>query len=1088
MKKFIFSAIGVIIVIAFLVSIFKSCDTPFYQIYDVNYNVETKTITWRDDSDAKSWTITINGEEHKVKSKSFSYDAGTSSFTISIEANDASDEVYGYSSTFNYLETVTGLRVENGCLVWNRVQGAGYYNIYDASTGNYLNTVYECSYMLSPGSFNLYVMPASDQNYFCYESEAISGAILASPTTLTYRNGVFEWDIVYGADYYEIKINDKTFVSNTNSYAYTGNKEDLNISVAAGSNQASAYVSAPLTQTCYYLTPITTFSFNEQGALVWPQVNNATAYNININGQAYGTVSSPSFTDIALDTAYTIIVTPTNNFSYTDEPVPYTFEKLSPVANIAFANGLITWDANPRAASYEVMVNEKSYVSNTNSYNIGNIEESITIQVYARGTVENSRSYMSLTASYTYIPRVENLRIEDGVLVWNASEGASGYKIIYSNGSEASVSEARFDQISPNQQYVLKVRPLANTQNYFTYDSAEFTFTILAAPTITYQQGVFRWNGTSDAKGYAFRVVDPNGQVIIENLTQEQFTKRYEFNMPGKYAVSVKLVANPGNNVYDSQYSTPINVTQLEDVKGHQVINNVDSTATVQITANAVNSASGYKITVNGTEVSSSNSNTFSLDLLSLSHDNTEVTFKIAIKAIGNISSNNVVLDSKNYYEFNLVRLATPQNVAVTGNKVTWNNVSNANKYILYIDGARYECSTTEYTFTNLSEGNHKIKVQAINSNSQTYIPSRYSNEVEVTKLPKPANVRLDNAGTDIVLKWDAIDGAYGYQLQIGISDSEPSDRTSYVLTKHTSKLQGGEGKQVTVYAKGNGANILDSEPSTTITVAKLNAPQNLAVSGDNITWSPAEVDGIMATSYILYIDGIEYPVTGTSFSTENFPEGVHTVAVVAVGSISNNHYTINSDKSGSIYATKFAQVTNVQASGKSYTWDPIAGAEYRVTVDGTVYTTAQPSFEVNFTTAGEHTVTIQAYSKGSNTISSTPTVITQQVSAVRTPTFISNTTELTDYSFTYSQVGDTLTITAKAPSDVVAVGYEFKIEGVVYKNTIGSHTYHITDSYEGCEYKITVRFTADGFGSDGVYYINSATSQDVIFTYSKLN
>ena len=92
MKKFILSAIGAIIVISCLVSIFKSCDTPSYRIYDVNYNVETKTITWQDDSDAKSWTITINGEEHEVKTKSFFYDAGTSSFTVSISANDASDK------------------------------------------------------------------------------------------------------------------------------------------------------------------------------------------------------------------------------------------------------------------------------------------------------------------------------------------------------------------------------------------------------------------------------------------------------------------------------------------------------------------------------------------------------------------------------------------------------------------------------------------------------------------------------------------------------------------------------------------------------------------------------------------------------------------------------------------------------------------------------------------------------------------------------------------------------------------------------------------------------------------------------------
>ena len=529
-----------------------------------------------------------------------------------------------------------------------------------------------------------------------------------------------------------------------------------------------------------------------------------------------------------------------------------------------------------------------------------------------------------------------------------------------------------------------------------------------------------------------------------------------------------------------------MNVTQLADVTGHTVINDISSTAYVQIIANAVADASAYMVSVNGSEISTPTTNTFSIDLLSLSTDNTETSFTIAIKAIGAITSNNIILDSKNEYIFTLTRLATPQNVVINGNKISWSSVNNANKYIISIDGNRYECTTSEHTLTALTAGQHKVTVQAINSDSQTFVPSRYSNDLTITKLQAPQNVRLDNAGAGLVIKWDAITGSEGYQLKIGNATSQPITQTSYNISTHASSLNGGEGTQITVYAMGNGADVIGSDPSATITIARLNAPTGLSVSGDNITWNPSEVDGIGATSYILYIDGVEYPVSGTSYSTSNLTAGSHNIQVVAKGSIGNQHYTIDSPKSGAITVTKLAEVTNITTNGKSYSWDPVGGAEYRVVIDGTEYFTTQPTISVEFTTAGAHTVSIQAYSKQNNAVASTPVTFTQQVSAISTPKFASgkDPSALDDYTFTFVQTGDVVTLYAKANSSVIAVGYEFYIEGIKYTPANGIQNYEIRDSYDGCEYTIKMKFTANGFGTDGVYYIDSAISTDVTYVY----
>ena len=1087
MKKILICAVALIALLISVPMIFSSCaaDEPHYYLSDIRYDPEAKLLTWSDNTDATRWTININGVEYTTSSRQLSYDAGTSSFWVTVSTKDATEN-RSNSDSFTYLETVQNLKVENGKLTWNYVSGADYYEIYN--NGSYVTSVTDCSYQIQPGAFNLCVKPASNQfKYFCYRSESIEGVVLSTPSNLTYQNGEFRWDSVTGADHYKIEINGKEYTTTNCYYTYNGNKQDISISLSAGANAEGSYVSAPLETVCHYLTPITNFYFNEQGEIVWPVVDNAGGYAVNLNGQDVQTSGSNFYSDIALDTVYTIKVTPLGGFSYTDEPIAYTFEKLSMVEGVSFADGVVSWNTHQRAKAYEVVVNGEVYTSNTTTYSLGSPTENLEIQVFAIGQTENSRSFMAETKSYTYIPKVSNIRIDDGNLVWDASEGASAYTIKFSTGNVQTTQETSFTNIIPNQQYVVKIRPEAALESYYTYDSAEFTFTILEAPYVTYQQGVFRWNGTNDASGYAFKVVTPAGETVIENISGDQVTKSYNFTTPGKYTVEVKAIASPQNeNVYDSKYSATINVTQLADVSGHQVINDINSTSYVQITANAVAEASGYKVFINGSEVSSPSNNTFSIDLLSLSADNTETTFKIAIKAIGSVSSNNVILDSKGFYEFNLTRLATPQNVVINGNKISWNSVNNANKYLIFIDGKYFECTSSEYTITALSEGEHKATVQAINSNSQTFIPSRHSSELKITKLQKPANVRLDNGGTSLIIKWDMVTGSEGYQLQIGNSSSDPIKQTSYNISTHASALNGGEGTQITVYAMGNGSNIINSEPSATITIARLNSPTGLSISGDNITWNPSEVDGIGATSYILYIDGTPYPVSGTSYSTSELTEGTHSVQVVAVGGISDQRYTIDSPRSGAITVTKFAPVSNVTTSGSSYSWDPVNGAEYRVNIDGVDYFTTQPSIEVSFDTVGTHTVTIQAYSKQNNTVASTPVVISQQVSAISTPKYNKDVdpSSLANFDFTLVKNGDTLTLHAKADSSIVSVGYEFYVEGIRYTNTTGIHNYEIRDSYDGCEYTIKMKYTAKGFGADGIYYVDSAFSQDVIFVY----
>lgn len=1244
MKKVLRVIITLAVVLIAIPALFTMCeDNVRYSIGDITYDPETNLISWYDNSGANKWLISVNGQkEQKIGAPQYSYDANESTFSVRIEGlfkKQGHEKNPVAFVTFHYLDTVSGLKVEDGAVKWDPVPGATGYDVYN--NGDHVTTTSDCYYTIPSGSFNIYVKPTMNGYYYCYPSETVSGAVLAAPQNLRYENGVFKWDAVTNADYYQLKINGQSFTTSDTSYQYDPTGSDIEIEISAGSNAENSYVSAPLKLTCYYLpavrdfsfsetgdliwseipnadgynvtingvetqyltspcltgiipdtsytvtviptaylyytedaipytfeqlspvtgvtidhaevhwdtheravrydvvingetfstdttslklsedqigeeitvqvyavgsgensrsytavsqtfvylTPITTYSFDQNGSLVWPAVNGATQYMVILNDMETQVVTEPVFSNIQLDTQYTVKVVPQCDHSYSVEPEPYTFEKLSPVNNINFAEGKITWDTHSRAESYEVIVNGDVKTTTENFLTLGNVKHSVTIEVFAKGTLPNSRSFTSTKDTYTYLPEVTNIRVEDGILKWSESQGAFGYQLTLSNGSIINVDTNQYSAIIPNQQYVVKIMPVNTTIKSFSYQSAEFIFSILAAPTVTYQQGVFRWQGTNDASGYIFRVTLPDGTVLDESLPHNQFIKQYNFSTPGKYTVSVKLVAKPEiDNLYDSAFSAPVSVIQLNNVTGHDVINNNQSTQSVQIRVNPVEYACGYKVYVNGQEVANTDTDTCMIDLLSLSTDDRETTFTVEIRAIGKTTANEVILDSINTYSFNLVRLATPTGLSISGTTVSWNSVSNAAKYIVFVDGVGYETTTSQYQLTNLSEGNHTITVQAINLDSDLYMPSRHSLALNVQKLAAPADVRIEPAGNELVLKWSQVTGASNYQIKIGSNISDPVRATSYPVSQHANALGAGEGVQVSVYAKGNGSNIIDSEPSITITIAKLNAPTNLGVSGDNIVWNPSEVDNIGATAYELYLNGKVYNTSGTSFPTADIPAGTYAAYVKAIG---NKTTTIDSPNSGSVYITKLATITNVQATegGKVYTWDVVPGAtSYRVTVDGVEYYVNEPKFEVNFTEAKTYNISIRAISTAPNTIQGDAYTISQQVRALLTPTYVADAdvNNMADNTYTVVNNGSSFTIVAKA-SGTMPVSYEFYVEGISEIDPDGSYDYVIAGAYEGMPFVIAVKFKYSGFGADGVYYIDSAMSAETTVIYSAI-
>ncbi len=1065
----------------------------YYYISDIVYDPVQKKLDWIDSSDANSWIVYINGDKQQTNASEYYYDAQDQDFTFSIEGLHASegDEANPTASgTMKYLATPTNLRIQNGALCWNPVPGAQNYYVYNF--GDYLTSTNQTSAQIPAGSFSFSVKATlSDSYYYSYESSPITGTILLPPTNLRYEDGIIRWDYT-GTDveFFTVTIDgNKKYQTNETKLEYNGNKSDFSVSVTACAAGEGSYDSEPVFDTCSYLKPITEFAFDESGNLTWNAVDKAEHYTIELNGTTKittGTICG----DLELDTPYTIKVVPTaSGMCYTGEPIEYNFEKLSPITNVKFnsQDNTITWDQHLRATSYELVVNGATFTTQDPRYTIGRTEENISIKVYAKGELENSKSFFATETNYTYMGNLGAPTIIDGKLVWNSSDTATRYVVTFADGTYKETNVAEFTGFAKGVQHTVTITSYGENEYYFSYPSAAFTFRVLVAPTLSFSQNDIIWNSNEEASGYEVKVLKDGEDYASKTLGATTPAYRDTYSAVGKYEVFVKSTSSV-EGTFDSEYSPAFEVVRLAAPTGHKILNDINKTDHLYLSVDQVNGAQGYAVSVNGSLILDRvNTTSFDLDLLSLVDNDDEVNFNIGIKSLGsNASSSPVYLDSAAEYTFVVTRLATPQNITISGKTVTWGMVKNASKYIVAVNGTRYISATNSYTLPSIGEGTTSIIVYAI-SDSTNVMNSRPSNELKVKKLPKVTGIDIIESNGDVRLAWTAVDGATSYTVKIGTNEYN-ANTTALSVTSYLSSITEGSGAMIVVYAKGDGVTTIDSEPSDTITISRFRRPANIKVNGGNITWDECSINGVVASNYLLQITGTsgsgDFSCTGTSYSTAELAPGTYNVRVKALG---DKKSTLDSEFSSSIQVIKLASVGNLrtEAGSNKLIWDAVVGAEeYIVRIDGIEFITRATEYEFKADKTGAYNVEVYPRSNAVNTINGTAVTKQITVQALATPQ-LAETLEA-PATFTITQSGANFTVTINAPAEQLPTGtvtYTVFVSGI--RNNLGAgNIYNGTMELDNFEYKIKVQYNVSCFGADGTFYIKSNESREVSVSY----
>ena len=438
----------------------------------------------------------------------------------------------------------------------------------------------------------------------------------------------------------------------------------------------------------------------ESNVISWEKVENADQYEVHINGTLVDTVEETTYTiTISSYGNYTVTVKAvdstntyqTSDFSNSCIYVIVKQEKLaSPV--IKLTGSIIYWDKIQNASGYEIYINDKKVANAVNeTYSLDYLEVgTYKIKILAYSTSSNySKSYYSneiiydKTSEYLTISEVKNI----------IDMNPNGCDVSFV-GRVVGFDSLGFAHVGDETGiiYVRAKHDLLQVGNIISVKGTGFVY-----------------KGSSSRPEYTRQIKEDdivitrydspfiNVKDFVELSNEDLLNKNINASFHGNSAIISGFV-ECGNSKYEFY---------LNDESGNHI-------------ASIHHYSMNFQNNMNDSSV-----NKF------LELDGQYVTLKGIIYRF-NTSSNLWTIQCINYEDDLVVhnnKLSKPT-ISYSNNLIEWEFVNNATNYHIYVDGDYYNETTTNYFDTSiLDDGEHKIKIKAINQ-SGDYFDSDFSNEI----------------------------------------------------------------------------------------------------------------------------------------------------------------------------------------------------------------------------------------------------------------------------------------------------------------------------------------------------------------------
>ncbi|MFJ2046234.1 hypothetical protein ACIOBL_21750 [Paenibacillus taichungensis] len=770
--------------------------------------------------------------------------------------------------------------------------------------------------------------------------------------------------------------------------------------------------------------------------LKWQHAQQAVQYEIEENGVVKGPYYGTTFGSNSLlpDTLYSYRVRALNSIGTSDWSPMYEIKTLlqQPVVSASSQEGknIIQWNAVDQADHYQLKIDDETPIElgNVTSYEHEDLAANSSHTYTLKALSSNNESDWSKTITQLVVPdSVSGLKVTEATfnkvaLSWTAVKGATGYDLEI-DGNIVAVTGTTYSKtgLIPNTEHTFRLRP-KNTGGAGSWSDLLTVSTQLSTPVLksspSQEEIILVWPSIEGATSYE---VEADG-VIAGIVVDPTFT--HIGLTPGTaHKYRVRALTDTNTSAWTailSQNTLPGSVAGL-------TVNSVTNTA-IALKWTTVTGATGYDLEIDGTVVAVTGVAYTKSGLAA----NTDHTFRIRSKNAAGVGAWSDLISGTTLLNTPVLKAASEE----TTINLTWAEIADATKYEVEADGVVVgTVSEPSYTHSSLLAGTaHKYRVRALtdtNTSAWTAILTQSTLPTSVTGLTINT---VTNAA--IALKWNAVTGATGYDLEIDgavVSTTATAYNKSGLTanTDHTFRIRSKNAAGVGTWS--------DLISGTT----QLNTPVLKATSEEtaiNLTW--AEIADAM--KYEVEADGVVVAtVNEPSYTHSGLLAGTaHKYRVRALTDTNVSAWTgilTQSTIPASVSGLTISSVTNAAIALK---WNTVTGATgYDLEIDGTVVAVTGVAYTKSGLAANtDHSFRIRSKNAaGVGTWSDLISGTTQ----LNTPV-LKVASEETAINLTWAEITD-------------AMKYEVEADGVVVA-TVNNSSYTHSSLLAGTAHKYRVR------------------------------
>ncbi|URZ17432.1 fibronectin type III domain-containing protein [Clostridium felsineum] len=603
------------------------------------------------------------------------------------------------------------------------------------------------------------------------------------------------WGAVTGATGYDVEV-DGTVVdagSNTN-YQVNNLTPGTNhvFRIRAKTGEGTGEWSVPInkaTLSIIAIKDVTVETTSSSIKLNWNKVDGATGYDVEVDGTVVdnGNNTSYEFTNVEEGVTHTFRIRAKIDNGAGDWSMPISRTILSKLSSsditVASTDSSIklSWLGVKGATGYDVEVDGKVVDNgNSTSYELTglNIGTTHTFRVRAKTSDsigEWSENVTKTTLGVISLDNVTALVTNTTIkYTWNAVNGISGYDVefdgkVIDNGNSTTYEA---DGLTAGTTHTFRIREkTSDAFGDWSDMTHKTTLGVISKDSVTSSVNDttirLTWQAIIGATGYD---VEFDGNVIDNGNSTVYEADGLTSGTDHKFRLRAKTLDTIG------QWSDEIDKTTLAVITPNN-INATVSASSIKYTWNTVNGADGYDVEIDGKTIDNGNSTAYEVDGL---NPGTKHTFRVRAKA------SNTVGEWSDLINKTTLAVITPTDVTTTTThtsiELAWKAIEGATGYDIEVDGKVLDNgNNTSYKVDGLAIGSsHTFRIRAKSEDTIGQWSDVINGSTQA--IDKVKNTTVQATYSSIELKWDAVDGATGYDVEINGNVIDNGNSTTYTI------------------------------------------------------------------------------------------------------------------------------------------------------------------------------------------------------------------------------------------------------------------------------------------------------------------